>query len=367
LKKLLIVDWLDAYGGAERVIKSIQDIFMFEKTYTLICLMKQTDLFKIYKQNNPVIVETPIKIFGEKFRYFFFLFHFFTNRIKIPQDTDLIISSSHSIAKGVRKTSKKQLHISYFQARNFNYIWEDKALFFGKYALFFYPLIYLLRKIDIVHSKRTDFIVANSNFVKEWVKLRYNREAFVIYPPVDLSNFELNIEKEDFYVTVGRIVRVKRFDIVIEAFNKNKKKLFVIGDGQNLNELKKKANDNIIFTGFLETQEVKKYISKAKGLIQSGVEGFGIAPLEAQACGTPIIAYGEGGVLETVKNGETGVLFYEQTSTALIKTIQTFETMKFDSEFIRNEALKFSEERFKTEFEAFVYEKVKEHRTKNGL
>ncbi len=364
MKKVLIVDWLDAYGGAERVIKSIQDIFVFKKTYTLICLMKQTDLFKIYKENNPVIVATPIQLFGGKFRYFFFLFHFFTSRIKIPKDTDLIVSSSHSIAKGVKKTSKDQLHISYFQARNFNYIWEDKDLFFGKYALLFYPLIYLLRKIDIAHSKRTDFIVANSSFVKEWVQHRYNRDAFVIHPPVDLSIFELDIEKEDFYVTVGRIVKVKRFDIVIEAFNKNKKKLVVIGDGQDLKALKKKANNNIIFTGFLETQDLIKYISKAKGFIQSGVEGFGIATLEAQACGTPIIAYGKGGILETVKDGETGVLFYEQTSTALMQSIQTFETMKFDFEFIRKEALKFTEEKFKAEFEAFVHEKVEEHKTK---
>lgn len=367
MKKLLIVDWLDAYGGAERVVKSMQDIFMFEKTYTLICLMKETDLFKIYKQETPDIVETPIQIFGEKFRYFFFLFHFFVNRIKIPHDTDLILSSSHSIAKGVRKTNKNQLHISYFQARNFNYIWEDKSLFFGKYALLFSPLIYVLRKIDIAHSKRPDFIIVNSNFVKEWVKLRYNREAFIIFPAVDLSNFELNAEKEDFYVTVGRIVKVKRFDIVIEAFNKNKKKLVVIGDGQDLQELKKMANNNIIFTGFLETQELKKYISKARGFIQAGVEGFGIATLEAQACGTPIIAYGVGGVLETVKNGATGVLFYEQTSTALLKSIQTFETMKFDSEFIRKEALKYTEERFKSELETFVQEKVEEHRVSKGL
>ena len=186
IKKALIVDWLDAYGGAERVVKSINDVFKFDVSYTLICSMKRTDLFKIYQTNTPNVIQTPIKYFHKKFRYFFFLFHFFIRRIKIPKDVKLIISSSHAIAKGVRKSNKNQLHISYFQARNFNYIWEDTNLFFGKFYTLFFPLIYILRKIDKRHSSEPDYIVANSYFVKEWVKRRYNREATVIYPPVDL-------------------------------------------------------------------------------------------------------------------------------------------------------------------------------------
>jgi len=361
IKKVLVADWLDAYGGAERVIKSINEVFKFDKTYTLICLMKKTDLFKIYQTETPNVEETSIKYFGSGFRYFFPVFHFFTSGIKIPQDTQLIISSSHAIAKGVRKSNKSQLHISYFQARNFNYIWEDAALFFGKFKPLFSPLIYVLRRIDVAQSKNPDYIVANSIFVKEWVKRRYNRDAVVIYPPVDLSAFELNTEREDFYVAVGRIVTVKKFDIVVEAFNESKKKLVIIGDGQHLNDLKKMALPNVVFTGYLETKQLKAYISKAKAFIQSGVEGFGIATLEAQACGTPIIAYGQGGVLETVKNLKTGIFFEEQTKESLVAAVNLFETMEFDSAYIRKEALRFSEERFKTELESFVNEKLLEH------
>lgn len=361
IKKILVVDWLDAYGGAERVVKSINEVCQFDRTYTLICLMSKKNLFKIYQTKTPAVVETFVRHFGKHFRYFFFVFHFFINRIKIPADAQLIISSSHSIAKGVKKTNPKQLHISYFQARNFNYIWEDASLFFGRFKTLFFPLIYLLRKIDVSQSKRPDYIVANSIFVKDWIKHRYNREATVIYPPVDLSKFELMPDKQDFYVAVGRIVHVKKFDIVIEAFNNNQKKLIVIGDGQQLDYLKKMAAPNITFTGYLETHQLKGYISKAKGFIQSGVEGFGIATLEAQACGTPVIAYGKGGVLETVQNGQTGVFFYEQTKDALLEAINTFETIRFDVEYIRNEALKFSEERFKKELGAFVEQKLKEH------
>jgi glycosyltransferase involved in cell wall biosynthesis len=361
VKKVLVVDWLDAYGGAERVIKSINKIFDFQKTYTLICLMKDTDLFKIYDTNTPSIVQSPVKYFDKKFRYFFFLFHYFANRIKIAPDVKLIISSSHSIAKGVKKSNKNQLHISYFQARNFNYIWEDTSLFFGKFSTLFYPIIYILRRIDIRQSKQPDYIVANSYFVKEWIKKRYNREATVIYPPVDLTKFELNSKKQDYYVAVGRIVKVKRFDILVEAFNRNKKKLVIIGDGQNLAELKKMAQSNISFTGFLDTDQLKDYISNARGFIQTGVEGFGIAILEAQACGTPIIAFGQGGALETVEEFKTGIFFNDQSKDALNEAIEKFEKLDFDFQYIREEALKYSEYRFRNELSTFVNNKLKTH------
>ena len=361
IKKVLIADWLDAYGGAERVIKSINEVCRFDQTFTLICLMSKENLFKIYQSTNPKIFQSGIKFFGKPFRYFFFSFHFFVNRIRIPTDATLILSSSHSIAKGVKKTSPKQVHISYFQARNFNYIWEDAPLFFGRWQFLFMPLINVLRKIDVKHSQRPDYIIANSIFVKDWVKLRYNREASVIYPPVDLSQFSLVSQKEDFYVAVGRIVTVKKFDIVVEAFNKNKKTLVVIGDGQQRGQLERVAGPNIMFTGFLETHQLREYISRAKGFVQSGVEGFGIATLEAQACGTPIIAFGQGGVLETVIPGKTGIFFKEQTAEALEQAIAVFESTPFDAQEIRTQALRFSQERFKTELGTFIEQKLKEH------
>ncbi|SCY85457.1 glycosyltransferase [Flavobacterium caeni] len=361
IKKVLVADWLDAYGGAERVIKSIEEVCRFDITYTLICLMHRDHLFKIYQTKTPRIVQTFVRHFGKPFRYFFFTFHFFVDRIKVPKDVKLIVSSSHSVAKGVRKSSPDQLHISYFQARNFNYIWEDAPLFFGKFQSLFSPLILFLRKIDVAQAQRPDYIVANSNFVRDWVKFRYNRDADVIYPPVDLSQFDLQEQKEEFYVTVGRIVTVKKFDIVVEAFNQNKKKLVVIGDGLHRKELEQMASPNIHFTGFLDTKELRQYISKAKGFIQSGVEGFGIATLEAQACGTPVIAFGQGGVLETVVEGKTGVFFEEQTTSSLLKAIEVFEQTTFDAAAVRIEALRFSEERFKKELGEFIEQKLQEH------
>lgn len=321
--------------------------------------MGKDNLDRIYPYNNPVIIESKLKFFKTFFRYFFFLFHYNIKKIKIDYDTELIISSSHSVAKGICKSNKNQIHVSYFQARNFNYIWEDSNLFFGLFKPFFYPLIYLLRKIDVSHAKNPDYIIANSIFVKNWIKQRYNRDSIVIYPPVDLSKFELELNKDNYYVAVGRLVTVKKFDILVKAFNILGEKLVIIGDGKKLKALKEIASSNIVFTGFLATTEINKYVSKAKAFMQPGVEGFGIATLEALACGTPVIAFGTGGVLETVINGKTGLFFYRQHENDIVKAVKNFESLTFDGKLLREEALKFSERRFKYEFTTYINSIIK--------
>lgn len=361
LKKAFIVDWLDKYGGAERVISSIQKVVSFDITYTLINIMNQEDVQKIYPIKKPIIKETSLKYLGKKFRFFFFVFHHYISKIKVDPKVDLIISSSHAVAKGIRKSNPKQVHISYFQARNFNYIWDDSALFFGKFKPLFYPLIFLLRKIDIKQSKNPDYIISNSYFIKDWVKKIYNRDSVVIYPPVYLENFPLEARKEDYYVVVGRVVHVKKFDIVVKAFNKSGKKLIVIGDGDQLNYLKRIASDNITFTGFLSGAEVSSYIQKAKAFIQVGIEGFGIAPIEAQSCGTPVIAFAYGGVLETVIDKITGVYFYEQSEKSLSEAINLFERLEFDPLLIRENTKQFSETRFESELKKFIDGKCHTH------
>lgn len=361
MKKVFVIDWLDKFGGGERVIASLEKLVSFDKTFTLTNIMKADDLEKIFPQKNQIIEETFLKITKNKFRLFFFTFHALINRVKIDLDAQLIISSSHAVAKGIRKTNKDQLHISYFHARNFNYIWDDSKLFFGNFKTIFYPLIYILRKIDVKQAQRPDYIIANSLFVKKWVKEKYNRDSQVIYPPVELQSFPLEMHKEDYYVVVGRVVHVKKFDIVIKAFNTSGKKLIVIGDGDQLIKLKNIAKKNIIFTGFLNGVEVSKYIQKAKGFIQMGVEGFGIAPIEAQACGTPVIAYAFGGVLETVIDNETGIYFKEQSAQSLSNAIKLFEEKKFNPIVIRKNALRFSNDKFEEEMKSFIKEKCDLH------
>ncbi len=358
-KVVLVVDWLDKYGGAERVLTSMQNVFEFNSCYTLINNMSKNDLNKIFPDGSSIqIKETILKKAGKRFRFFLFFFPGLMKFLKIRDDEAIIISSSHAVAKGIKKTNDSQIHISYFQARNLKYIWSDYKLYFKWTSSFLFPLIKIMRKQDVINAQQPDYIISNSNFVKDWVKKNYNRDSIVIYPPVDLSVFSLNIKKSDYYVAVGRIEPYKRFDIIIDAFNRMPdKRLVLIGDGSKLKELKKRAKQNIEFLGFLESEMVYDNIKNAKGFIHAGIEDFGIAPIEAQACGTPVIAYGFGGVLETVLNKETGVFFREHSVPSLIEAITQFETIKFNYVQIRNNALRFSIERFEKEISEFVDEK----------
>ncbi|TDS58129.1 glycosyltransferase [Myroides indicus] len=359
MKKVLIVDWLDKYGGAERVIKDLYASVQFDKVYTMVNVMERSDLENIFPGLKYSIITSPLQRFGFKFRLFFFLFWNTIEKIQIDTDSQLIFSSSHAVAKGINKSNKNQIHISYFQAPNANYIWDEAPIYFGKFYFFIKPMLYFLRKKDISHGQKPDFIIANSKFVQNWIKEKYNRNSVVIYPPINLSDFTLKIEKEDYYIAVGRIVHIKRFDIIIDAFNKNKKKLIIVGDGELLNRIRKRSNDNIFFKGFAGHKEINHLIGSAKAFIQAGIEGFGIAPLEAQACGTPVIAYRKGGVTETVIENETGIFFDTQSAESLINAITLFESKSFNPISISNHAHQFTEERFKNEIAAFIKSKIK--------
>lgn len=355
MKKIIVVDWLDKYGGAERVIAYLDQVFQFDKMYTLINLMNKNDLEKLTNNKPRLIVDTKLRWFGKKFRWIYPIFFGVIKTINIDPDTDLIISSSHSIAKGVKKTRKDQLHISYFQHSNNNYIWGQIDVYLGKYKYALYPLIKILRKLDYKQAQNPDYIICNSKFVQKWTKETYNRDSVVIYPPVDFDNFDFNDQKEDYYIIIGRLATIKRFDIVIKAFNKLGKRLIVIGDGEESSYLKQIAGNNIEFLGFLESSQINNYLNKAKAFIQMGVEGFGIAPLEAQYCGTPVIGFGEGALLETVITDKTGIFFYEQSTEALIKSIEEFEGKTFNYSEINQHARKFSIDNFKKNIEEFFY------------
>ena len=361
MKKVLVVDWLDKYGGAERVISSLCKTFDFKKCYTLINIMKENDLDKTFPNGRIPIKETWIKSFGKRFRILLPIFSFLIRRLKIDNDAKVIISSSHAIAKGIRKSNKKQIHFSYFQARNLKYIWDDYKLYFGKFWVLAYPLILILRKLDIRDSKQPDYIISNSNFVKDWVKKTYKRDSVVIYPPVDLSKFLLEENKEDYYVAVGRLEPYKRFDIIVKAFNKTDKKLIIVGDGSVIKDLKSIANSNIKFVGFLESNEVYKYISKAKAFIHAGIEDFGIAPIEAQSCGTPVIAYGYGGVLETIIENKTGIFFFKENEDSLLEAITSFEKLNFNFNEIHQNAKRFNINSFESNMNNYINEKLLTH------
>lgn len=354
MKKALVVDWLDKYGGAEKVIQALESCINFDEIHCLVNIMKPSELNKMFP-NKQKINTTFLQNFGSKFR---FLFPFFFNtitQIKISNDVDLIISSSHSVAKGVKKSNKNQIHISYFQAPNSNYIWQDASLYFKKIYPFAKWILPFFRKWDYNQAQNPDFILCNSKFVQNWVKVNYKRDSTVIYPPVNLNAFPLKTLKQDFYVIAGRMATIKRFDLVIEAFNSNKKRLIVIGDGEELKYLKSIAvSPNIEFLGFQNVEVLSSYLQNAKAFIQMGVEGFGIAAIEAQSCGTPVICYKKGGITETVSHNITGLFFKNQNAEALNNAIEQFEKINWNYNKIHEHAQQFSEEKFKDNILQFI-------------
>jgi len=358
MKKILVVDWLDKFGGAERVIQSIDKVFEFDKYYSLINIMNDKDLHKTFNSKKVIVNVTGLQIFKQKFRLLLPLFPFYIKSIHVDKNVSLIISSSHAVAKSV--CTDNSLHISYFQARNLKYIWDEQSLYFNGIKSIFKIFIPAFKRFDFLAAQKPNYLIANSKFVQNWIKKIYKRESTLIYPPVDIHEFNLEKEKDDYYVTVGRLVQYKRFDILVKVFNDlPNKKLLIIGDGTERLNLERQSNKNIIFKGYLDQSGVRKYISKAKCFIFAGVEDFGIAPVEAQACGTPVIALNKAGTAETVVNGLTGVYFNNQTEEDVVGAINKFEAnyANFDPVVIRNHALQFSSERFEKEIKEFVEEK----------
>ena len=366
MKKVLVLDWLDKYGGAERVVSSMTRLFDFNKCYTLINIMDKRDLYKTFNNKETEIIESNIKIFGRHFRMLFTLFPYFIKQLKIDKSDEIIISSSFSVAKGVEKTNKNQIHFCYYQARNQRYIWDNSNIYFSPVTKFIlFPALRMLKKQDILQSKNPDYIISNSKYIQQWIHENYNRKSFVIYPPVDTNKFYLNTKKENYFVTAARLEPYKRIDLLVKAFNHSKEKLIIIGSGSQKRKLIKIANKNIKFVDYSSSAIVHSFVSKAKAFVHAGLEDFGIALVESQACGTPVIAYGSGGAAETVIDGRTGILFKEQTTEAILEAIKRFNETKFDCSELRENAEKYSVENFEKKLHTYIANKTKEWQEKN--
>ncbi len=357
MKKIFITDWLEKYGGAERVVQAICESFQFDQYFAYIDLMpseiKETVLGGDYKVNE----SRALKSFGKYFRLLMPFFPLIVKRLNCKSRNipcDLIISSSWALSKGFKINGAK--HICYLQARNFKYVWSEADLYFrGPLKLCSFVKPYL-QKFDIQSAQNPDVLISNSNFVKEWTKAHYGRDSIVIYPPVDVDDFFISSTKEGYYIAIGRLEPYKRFDIIIDAFNKNGKKLIVLGSGSQLKRFKAQANSNISFPGFINKDELKGILSKSNGFVYAGSEDFGIVYVESLASGVPVIAYNGGAVTEIVEHGQDGVLFDSQDPEALNNAILLYEKniSDFNPINIKKRASRFSKQRFQKEFTQIV-------------
>lgn len=317
------------------------------------------------KVHTSVIQKLP---FGKRFyRHYLPIMPFVIEQFDLSS-YDIVISSSYAVAKGVI-TGPNQLHVSYIHSP-VRFAWDlqhqylrESNLTTGLKSLIVRWTLHKLRLWDVRTAAGVDRILTNSFFVKRRIEKVYRRSSEVIYPPVDTTGFDLHRDKEPFYVTASRMVPYKKIDMIVEAFSAMPdKKLIVIGDGPDFAKIKAKAGPNVTLMGHQPFSVLKDHMQRAQAFIFAAQEDFGIVPVEAQACGTPVIAYGRGGVLETVRGlgrpNPTGVFFNEQTDDSLISAVETFEANRhlFDPERIHNQAQVFSRERFCREFADYVHE-----------
>ncbi|WP_299900466.1 glycosyltransferase [uncultured Aquimarina sp.] len=371
MKKALIHDWYTHYRGGERCVASMSNIWKDFDFFTLVNTLSPEEeqvVFKNAKPKTSFIEKLP---FGKKkYRSYLPLFPLAIEQFDLS-DYELIISSSSCVSKGVL-TTHEQLHITYMHSP-VRYAWDlyhqylrESGLHRGLKGFIAKFFLHKLRIWDVTTANRPDFYIANSKYVARRIKKTYNKEAKVIYPPVDVNSFEISHETKEYYVTCSSLVPYKKIDLIVNAFSKTDKELIIIGDGPDYNKIKKISGPNIRLLGFLDSDRKKEILQKAKAFVFAAVEDFGIAPLEAQACGVPVIAFAEGGALETIKgvsltseisqNFHTGVYFEEQSTSSLLEAVDFFEKNQscFDKTTIRKHAVFFSKERFEKEFKETI-------------
>ncbi|HDQ5286845.1 TPA: glycosyltransferase family 4 protein, partial [Raoultella ornithinolytica] len=333
----IVADWLVTYAGAERVIKEFVDIFPQSELYSIVDFLSEDarSFFHNKKAKTSFIQNFPFA--KKKYQKYLPFMPMAVEQLDVSSH-DVILSSSHAVAKGVL-TGPDQLHISYVHSP-IRYAWDlqhqylkESGLHKGLKGLLAKWILHKIRMWDVRTSSGVDHYIANSHFIARRIEKVYGRTAEVIYPPVAVNRFLLDEDKQDYYFTASRLVPYKRIDLIVEAFSKMPdKKLVVIGDGSEMDKVKSKAGANISILGYQPDSVMQEHMQKAKAFVFAAEEDFGITPVEAQACGTPIIAYGKGGALETVRpygvSNPTGIFFYEQKVTSIIKAVNDFESIQ---------------------------------------
>lgn len=365
-KVAIVHEWLVDRSGSEKVVEQILEIYPDAALFAIVEYLPQE--LKWFIKNKKVTTSFVQKLPFSKtsYRNYFPLMPIAVEQFDLSE-FDLVISSNHAVSKGVL-TSSEQLHVCYCHSP-IRYAWDlyhqyifESGLKKGLKGMLAKFFLHYLRLWDISAVNRVDFFVANSSFIAKRIKKVYNRKSTVIYPPVNVDEFSLCAQKEDFYITVSRFVPYKKIDLIVQAFSKMpNRKLIVIGDGPDFKKISRTKFDNVQFLGFQKSEVVKAYMQRAKCFVFASIEDFGITPVEAMACGTPVIALKKGGARETVIDGVTGIFFNEQHEKSIRDAVSRFEELPiFDSVKIREHAEKFSNNRFRNQFKKFVEDKISE-------
>jgi len=361
----IVHDWLVTYGGAERVLTEMLRTFPQADLYALVNFLPAGDRRFLFNKQTTTSFIQKLPFARKKYRSYLPLMPLAIEQFDLGA-YDIVLSSSFAVAKGVI-TGPKQLHICMCYSP-MRYAWDlmhqylkqtglDRGL--GSWLTRY--MLHRLRIWDFRTSTGVDEYIAISRFIRRRIQKVYGRSSTVIYPPVSVPESALQTHKEDFYLTASRMVPYKRMDLIAEAFSgMPERKLVIIGDGPEAGRVRKKAGPNVTVMGYQPTELLRDKMGRARAFIFAAEEDFGIVPLEAQACGTPVIAYGQGGALETVQDGVTGLFFEEQSVASIQKAVEQFERNadSFDPERIHKHAQTFSVERFHREFDRFMADAI---------
>lgn len=362
----VVHEWLLDFAGSERVLREILDVLPEADLFALIDLPDEELRTAIPRRAKATSFLQSLPRARHWLRYYVPLMPLAIEQIDLS-GYDIVVSSSHAVAKGVI-TGPRQLHLSYVHTP-MRYAWDLQheylraAGLLGRGPMGWAARLALhrLRQWDVRTANGVDVFVANSAHVARRIRKAYRREAEVLYPPVDIAAFPLGERKEDFYLTVSRLEAYKRVDLLVEAFGRMPdRRLVVIGDGPQMRRLRSMAPPNVELLGRLPTSAVRDHLQRARAFLFAGIEDFGIVMAEAQACGTPVIALGNGGAAEIVRTDTspqpTGVLFAEQTADALLEAVRRFELdpRRFAPSSCRENALRFDRTRFRQRFEELL-------------
>jgi glycosyltransferase involved in cell wall biosynthesis len=376
LRIAIVHDWLVTYAGAERVLEQLLILFPHADVFTIVDLLRDDERAFL----NGAAVHTSfiqqLPLLRRRHRALLPLMPLAVEQFDMS-DYDLVISSSHAVAKGVI-TGPEQLHIAYCHSP-MRYAWDLQHQYLresGAHGLKSWLARWFLHRMrmwDVRTGNGVDAFVANSRFIARRIRKVYGRPSRVIYPPVDVDGFTPGETRDDFFLAASRMVPYKRMSLIVEAFTAMPdRRLLVIGDGPELARIRAVAGPNVELAGWQPTPVVRDAMQRARAFVFAAEEDFGIMPVEAQACGTPVIAYGRGGVLETVEDGATGIFFHEQSVPALVDAVRRFDRDgdHLSARYIRARAERFSASRFREDFGRFTvcrWERVLSERGRTRL
>ncbi|MGV6830575.1 MAG: glycosyltransferase [bacterium] len=357
IKVAIIHYWLINWRGGEKVIESLCKMYPNADIFTHVVSKRKMpkEIINTHKINTTFISKLP---FSKKLYQAYLPLMPLALEVLDLTKYDLVISSESGPAKGVI-TRPDALHICYCHSP-MRYIWDMHYDYLKKLSkpksIIFSLLAHRLRTWDQISSLRPDYFIANSNFVMKRIEKCYRRESTVIHPPVQTKLYKISDEIDDYYLFAGQLVSYKRADIAIKAFNSNKRKLIVLGEGTEQKHLEKEASSNIIFLGRQSSEKLQEYFSKCRALIFPGIEDFGILPIEVMASGRPVIAFKAGGALDYIIDKKTGIFFDKQTSESLNEAIENFEKNEdnFIPSAIKEFSESFSEEIFRKNMASFI-------------